>query len=129
MQQPYSLLMHYESVDTLTPGYAEEMKTKTSIAKKLCESGSVFGSKEVAADIIAGSTAGYFTISTGLDGWLMKLLHIGLSPVSNPLEVALQVVVCPLRLISAGYVLYFNYLCREYVLSKQKESIMHDKNR
>lgn len=69
--------------DTDTPGYEAEMLTKPDITKKLSESGEVFTSEDVAADMVAFSAKGYYGISTGFDGWLLKMLHPGMSPVNN----------------------------------------------
>ena len=48
------------------------MESKPWLTKKLSESGSVFKAEEVAKDIVEYSNRGYFGISTGLDGWLLK---------------------------------------------------------
>jgi 3-dehydrosphinganine reductase len=63
--------------DTDTPGYHIEMQSKPELTKKLSSSGNVFPSSVVAKDIVDLSTRGYFGISTGLDGWLLKQLHPG----------------------------------------------------
>lgn len=54
------------------------METKPLITKTLSESGVVFTPQEVAYDIVNQSTKGYFGISNGLDGWLLKMLHPGM---------------------------------------------------
>lgn len=68
--------------DTDTPGYKQEMETKPNLTKKISESGSVFPPSKVADDIFNGSTLGYFGISNGIDGWLLKQLHPGMSPIN-----------------------------------------------
>ena len=110
------------TVDTNTPGYEEEMKTKPEITKKLSESGSVFSAEQVAKDIVACSTQGYFAISTGLDGWLLKHLHPGMSPISNGIEVLQQVFFCPIRLIAVAYISYWNSLVKTYVQGKDRKA-------
>lgn len=97
------------------------MKTKPEITKRLSESGSVFSAEQVAKDIITGSTQGYFTISTGLDGWLLKHLHSGMSPITHCFEVLQQVVFCPGRLIAIPYIAYWNSLVKTYVNDKEKQ--------
>jgi hypothetical protein len=47
----------------------------------------VYSAQAVARDLVHYSTQGYFGISTGLDGWLLKQLHPGMSPVNHALEV------------------------------------------
>jgi len=62
------------------------MKSKPIITQKLSETSSVFSAEQVANDIIKQSTKDYFMITTGLDGWLLKQLHPGMSPVMNVFE-------------------------------------------
>lgn len=91
--------------DTDTPGYKVEMESKPRITQLLSESGSVFPPQHVAADILAGSAAGYFSISTGLDGWILKQLHPGMTPVNHWWEVAQQVLFSSVaRFIALFYV-------------------------
>lgn len=105
--KPYGI---YVSVayppDTNTPGYESEMETKPEVTKKISESGSVFSSQEVASDIVSLSTAGYFNISTGLDGWMLRQLHPGMSPLNNLFECIQPVVFAPLSRIIAMIYLY-----------------------
>jgi hypothetical protein len=72
-------------------GYKEELKTKPAITKMLSESGSVFKPADVARDIVTFSCRGYFGISTGFDGWLLKNLHGGMTPVNCVWESLQQV--------------------------------------
>ena len=101
-------------IDTRTPGYEEEMKSKPELTKTISESGQVFEAPQVARDILTGSTRGYFNISTGLDGWLLRNLQPGMSPISNSLEVLQQILCCPIRIIAVVYVAYWNYVCRKH---------------
>jgi 3-dehydrosphinganine reductase len=121
--KPYGI---YVSVayppDTNTPGYENEMESKPEITKKISESGSVFSSKEVASDIVASSTAGYFNISTGLDGWMLRQLHPGMSPVNNLFECIQPVLFAPLsRIISIIYVLSWDQMAAEEVSKNDKK--------
>jgi hypothetical protein len=75
----------------------------------------VFEPSAVARDIVDCSAQGYFTISTGFDGWLLKHLHPGMTPTNNLLEVLQQVIFCPVRIIAVVYVLYWNSLCSSFV--------------
>jgi 3-dehydrosphinganine reductase len=112
--RPYNI---YVSVayppDTDTPGYEVEMQSKPEITKKLSESGTLFSSVEVATNIVEYADRGYYGISTGFDGWMLKYLHPGMSPVSNLWEVWSGLFLTPLfRLISVGYLLYFDQVVR-----------------
>ena len=50
----------------------------------------------VAGDLVDYSTLSYFGISTGLEGWLLKQLHPGMSPVNTVVETLQQVCfACP----------------------------------
>lgn len=123
---PYNILVSVAyPPDTNTPGYELEMKSKPTLTRLISESGQVFEAKQVAEDIVAYSTKGYFGISTGLDGWLLKLLHPGMTPITNAAEVFQQVLASPLRLIAVVYIAYWNKLCKDFVIksgdSKQKE--------
>jgi hypothetical protein len=98
--------------DTDTPGYKAEMLSKPSLTARLSEAGSVFQPDKVAKDICRGSALGYFGIATGLDGWMLKQVHPGMSPVHNAWEVLIQILFSPLcRLISVFYLLYFDQMC------------------
>ena len=56
---------------------------------------------------------GYFGISTGLDGWLLKQLHPGMSPVNNIWEVIQQVLFGPLcRIIAIFYLLTWDSIVK-----------------
>jgi len=106
--------------DTDTPGYKEEMKDKPSLTKKLSEAGEVFSPQKVAVDVVRLSNAGYFGISTGLDGWLLKQLHPGMTPLNNVWEVAQQVLFAPLcRLISIFYLASWDVECSKAAKEEQ----------
>jgi 3-dehydrosphinganine reductase len=111
--KPYGILVSVcYPPDTDTPGYKAEMETKPSLTKQLSESGSVFSADNVAKDIVRLSSQGYFGISTGLDGWLLKQLHPGMTPINNMWEVVQQIVFSPIaRIISVFYLLMWDTLC------------------
>jgi 3-dehydrosphinganine reductase len=91
--------------DTDTPGYKVEMESKPLITRLLSESGQVFEAIQVASDIAAGSANGQFSISTGLDGWMLRQLHPGMTPLNNLWEVTQQVLFSSLaRFIALFYV-------------------------
>lgn len=99
--------------DTDTPGYEIEMQTKPEITKKLSESGTVFSSKDVAYNIVEYSDRGYYGIASGIDGWMLKNLHPGMSPINNLWEVWTGILFAPLcRFISLFYLTHFDSVCK-----------------
>lgn len=119
--RPYNIFVSISyPPDTNTPGYVEEMKSKPSITKKLSESGTVFSPSQVAKAIVDGSSAGCFSISIGLDGWLLQQAHPGLSPINNIWEVIQGILFSPIaRLISIFYLLYWDYVCNKFAFEAQ----------
>lgn len=116
--------------DTDTPGYKEEMLTKPSLTKIISESGQIFPPNAVAKDIIRDAEAGCFNISTGMDGWLIKQLHPGMSPFNNVFEVLQQIMFASLaRLIAVFYLLYWDYVVAEHTATNNnnKENKESDK--
>jgi len=65
------LSLSYHSLFSFQPTYTQQ----------------VFSAQRVAYDLVHYSNEGYFGISTGLDGWLLKQLHPGMSPANHLLEV------------------------------------------
>ncbi len=109
--------------DTDTPGYKEEMLTKPSLTKVISESGQVFPPSAVAKDIIRDAEAGCFNISTGMDGWLIRQLHPGMSPFNNVFEVLQQIMFASLaRLIAVFYLLYWDFVVAQDAATNQKSS-------
>lgn len=128
--KPYNI---YVSVvyppDTATPGYELEMQSKPDITKKLSDSGTLFQPERVAADLEKYSTRGYFGISTGLDGWLLKQLHPGMSPLNNVWEVTEGILFASwARLISIFYLVDWDRTCYDYVWSGNKETLQISPN-
>ncbi len=120
--KPYGI---YVSVcyppDTDTPGYEAEMVTKPDITKRLSAAGQVFSSDSVAKDIVQFSAKGYFGISTGFDGWLLKQLHPGMTPCNNLWECWQGILFSGLaRLISLFYISAWDAECFELAAEEQK---------
>lgn len=114
--------------DTDTPGYALEMQSKPQITKKISESGQVFNPKVVAKDIVYYSAQRYFGVSTGLDGYLMKQLHPGFSPVNSAVEVVQQMLLAPVaRAISVVYLLLWDWEVDKHVKATAKSSAAFQK--
>ena len=82
------------------------MKSKPAVTQKLSESGQLFTPDQVATDIIAQSQKGYFSLTTGLDGWLLKQVHPGMSPVTNLAESLQQVIFAPFCRAISFFVLW-----------------------
>ena len=107
--------------DTDTPGYKEEMLSKPSLTKDISETGVVVPPQDVARDIVHYASQGYYGISTGLDGWLIKQLHPGMSPCNSAWEVTQQIMFAsPMRLVSVFYVLYWDWIVAHAVKKEQK---------
>lgn len=115
--RPYNIFVSVAyPPDTDTPGYEIEMQSKPDITKKLSEAGTLFSSTEVACNIVEYSDRGYYGISTGFDGWLLKYLHPGMSPVNNLWEVWSGLFLTPIfRMISVGYLLYFDFVVKKSI--------------
>lgn len=130
--KPYGILVSVSyPPDTDTPGYKVEMITKSDITKKLSESGSVFAPADVAKDIINYSTKGYFNISTGLEGWVLKQVHPGMSPINNIWEAVQGIIFSPLcKVIAVFSILGWQSECASYTKKQQKAAaVTHsDKN-
>ena len=101
--------------DTDTPGYEEEMLTKTELTKKLSESGSLFSAAAVAKDVVKYSAKGYYSISTGPVGWLLKQVHPGMSPINNIWEVAQGILFSPIcRIIAIFCIIGWQWEISDY---------------
>ena len=122
--KPYGI---YVSVayppDTDTPGYAVEMDSKPSLTKKLSESGNLFKPDAVASDILNQISSQYFGITTGLDGWLLKQLHPGMSPINNIWELVQQIMFCSIaRIIAMFYIIGWDMECKKAKELEQSSS-------
>ena len=122
--KPYGIMVSIcYPPDTETPGYEAEMLTKPDITKRLSESGDVFSSDDVADDIVTYSAKGYFGISTGFDGWLLKQLHPGMSPINNLWEVWQGILFSGLaRFISLFYIAGWDSECYDAAQKHMNES-------
>lgn len=91
--------------------YQEEMKTKPEITKDLSDSSVVMSANQVARDIVQGVDHQLFSISHGLEGWALKQLHPGMSPMNNLGEVMQQVAFASfLRFVTCFYLVIWEYL-------------------
>lgn len=107
--------------DTDTPMYKEEMKTKPAITKEISDSGAVLSPVVVAHEIVQGAEAGYFTISHGLEGWALKQLHAGMSPINHTFEVIQQVWFGSLiRFVTCFYLVFWEFLVAKHAGLEEK---------
>lgn len=91
--------------------YKEEMKTKPQITKDISDGSAVMPPSAVAKEIISGAEAHLFVISHGLEGWLLKQLHPGCTPITNIWEFTQQVFFAsPLRIVIGFIVVFWEYL-------------------
>lgn len=107
--------------DTDTPMYKEEMKTKPEITKEISDSSVVMTPQEVARDIVAGVQSHVFSISHGLEGWALKQLHPGMSPLNSLGEVIQQVFFASLlRFVTCFYLVIWEYLVAKHANAADK---------
>ena len=98
------------------------MESKPSMTKLISESGQVFSSQEVARDLVNYSTKGYFGISTGLDGWLLKQVHGGMTPINSLWEVTQQVLLSGLcRFVSLFYIAAWDSMIAKETQQQQQQ--------
>ena len=95
--------------DTNTPQYAEENKIKPPETFAIAAAGKVFQPEEVAADLVRGVQSGTFSISTGLDGLLLRLGTASFEPCFSVLEAAAQVALSSVLRLAAFFYLWHFY--------------------
>jgi 3-dehydrosphinganine reductase len=66
--------------DTDTPGLKREMEGKPEETIMISDKAGTFTSEEVAKGIIEGCKRGIYTITIGLDGWMLGHLCAGMAP-------------------------------------------------
>jgi 3-dehydrosphinganine reductase len=110
--RPYNVFVSLSCPpDVDTPMYKEEMKTKPQITKDISDGSAVMSPSAVAKEIISGADRHLFIISHGLEGWLLKQLHPGCTPITNIWEFTQQVFLAsPLRMIIGLIVVFWEYL-------------------
>jgi 3-dehydrosphinganine reductase len=102
--KPYGILVSVVyPPDTDTPGYRVEVRDRPEVTRIILEGG-VLQPEYVANHVVEYATSGYFSVSIGLDGWLLNQLHPGFNPVNNYWEVLQQILFSGVaRFISACY--------------------------
>ncbi|KAL5266099.1 hypothetical protein ACHWQZ_G006675 [Mnemiopsis leidyi] len=105
--RPHNIYLHVAyPPDTDTPGYKEEMavgKPKETIT--ISETSGLFSPDRVAEDIICGVENGKYSISTGVEGWLLSQTCAGTEPVHAMMHGLLQALIAPLGRI----IILFNH--------------------
>lgn len=111
----------YIYLDTDTPGFQEENKSKPEETKLISQGAGLFKPEEVACTLLHDGLKGKFLSSNGIDGWLSTYLCIGMAP-SSLSSLFLQCCFLGLmRLVSFGYLQYFHYLIRKSHKKKQTD--------
>lgn len=115
--RPHNVYIHIAyPPDTDTPGYKEEMavgKPKETIL--ISETSGVFSPDRVAEDIVCGVESGKYSISTGLEGWILSHTCAGTEPVHATVHGIIQALIAPLGRI----IILFNHwtfarICKEH---------------
>eukprot|EP00937_MAST-01D_sp_MAST-1D-sp2_P004478 g4478.t1 len=99
--------------DTDTPQLAGEAEFRPPETALISGDAKMFSAAAVAADIVAGLKRRAFRITTGFDGFMLDKATCCLAPVSDPLELLLELVTYPVwRCVGAGMVAYFDWICK-----------------
>ena len=99
--------------DTETPGLAKENESKPRITKLLSETSGVMTAQAVAKLIVDGMHARRFLITVNFDGWMLNMLSLGMSGISNTFAFVTELALLPVfRVVAAGYSLYFDRIVR-----------------
>eukprot|EP00899_Mesostigma_viride_P006847 jgi/Mesvir1/16163/Mv08431-RA.2 len=94
--------------DTDTPQYHHEHADLPAEPKALVGGAELFSAERVAADIIAGTKRGSVSITTGMDGFLLRHLCAGFGPQPHTWSALLEVLLAPfLRVVALGYNTFF----------------------
>eukprot|EP00899_Mesostigma_viride_P009594 jgi/Mesvir1/18636/Mv17143-RA.1 len=94
--------------DTDTPMYHIEHADLPAEPKALVGGAELFSAERVAADIIAGTKRGSVSITTGMDGFLLRHRCAGFGPQPHAMSALLEVLLAPfLRVVGLGYNTFF----------------------
>ncbi|CAM9479822.1 unnamed protein product [Choristocarpus tenellus] len=97
--------------DTDTPGFEVENVSKPEATRLISEGGGIFSAQKVASGIVKGIKNGDFTITCGLDGYLVSLGTAGFAPCFSVCDAICQV---------SNQLFCSSILCR-YGMSQNKE--------
>ncbi|KAM3568649.1 hypothetical protein VYU27_009232 [Nannochloropsis oceanica] len=94
--------------DTDTPGFETENESKPTETALISGPGNVFEASHVARDLLSGVKNRTFSITTGLDGFMLGTLSCGMEPVFAFVPALLQCLLCSLfRFVSLFYIFDF----------------------
>mmetsp|Transcript_14750 Transcript_14750/g.41949 ORF Transcript_14750/g.41949 Transcript_14750/m.41949 type:complete len:336 (+) Transcript_14750:158-1165(+) len=97
--------------DVDTPMYELEQKNKPLACKKISEGAGVFKPEVIASDIVGAIEQWRFLVHTGFDANIVGHLTAGFGPADSVSDALLQIFSMGiLRLVSIGYLWYFNRL-------------------
>lgn len=105
--------------DTDTPGFELEQIGKPRETQLISQSGGLFSPEEVAKAALNDALSGKFASTVGMESFMVRNVSSGMMPVSDYLELAIQVLLMPIfRIISAAFLL----TCRRIVLKEYKKN-------
>ncbi|KAJ8929629.1 hypothetical protein NQ314_017671 [Rhamnusium bicolor] len=108
--------------DTDTPGFETENKTKPKETKLLSETGGLHKPNDVAKKLMDDALSQKFFSYIGFESFILTTLCIGMSPFSSLLEILIQAIILgPLRLIGAFYIVSFSKIIKKCFLEKQNK--------
>ncbi|CAG9816814.1 unnamed protein product [Phaedon cochleariae] len=108
--------------DTDTPGFEIENKTKPVETKLISETGGLVKPEEVAKTLLDDALSGKFFSYVGFESYILTTLCVGMSPFASFLEVITQAVLLgPLRLVSAFYIMSFQNIVKKCHLERENK--------
>lgn len=107
--------------NTATEGFARELEEMPPETAEISGTSGTWEPDKVAALIWDDVVEGNHYSSIGLDGWLLARGTAGMSPETEPLRVIQQFFLSgPLRLISLGYLRYFDHIVHKHYRRRLK---------
>ncbi|KAL3860076.1 hypothetical protein ACJMK2_010244 [Sinanodonta woodiana] len=109
--------------DTDTPGFTNEQIGKPKETQLISQSSGFFKAESVAKSVMEDTLNGRFLCSVGLDGWMLRCLTCGMTPITSALDGIQQVFLMGVfRLVSAFYLVSFDRIVQQcHRERKQKE--------
>ena len=110
--------------DTDTPGFEVEQTGKPRETQLISESAGLFSAETVAKAALNDALSGKFASTVGIESFMVRTVCSGMLPVTDYIELALQIILMPLfRIISAAFLLASNRIVlAEHKRSQKKES-------
>ena len=105
--------------DTDTPGFELEQIGKPRETQLISESGGLFSPQTVAKAALKDALNGKFASTVGMESFMVRTVCSGMLPVTDYIELAMQIILMPLfRIISAAFLLS----CKRIVHAEYKRS-------